>query len=100
MKKLSLAICYILMNVTVFAQNTFKGKVIDITSGTPIQGATVSFENEGSVVTDANGMFSIKVPPHSYVVRLSSIGYKKTEIRTAFTPDVAEFKMERYNLFL
>jgi len=100
MKKLSLAICYILMNVHIFAQNTFKGKVTDATSGSAVQGATVEFEKNGSVVTDANGIFTISIPFHSYLIKITSIGYKKLETRTAFTPDIAEFKLERYDLFL
>jgi iron complex outermembrane receptor protein len=100
MKKLSLAICYILMNVHIFAQNTFKGKVTDATSGSAVQGATIEFEKNGSVVTDANGIFTISIPSHSYLIKITSIGYKKLETRTAFTPDIAEFKLERYDLFL
>ncbi len=100
MKKLSLAICYILLNVTIFAQNTFKGKVTDAATGSAVPGATVSFQNNGSVVTDENGSFTISIPPHSYLIRITSIGYKKLETRTAFTPDVTEFKLERYDLFL
>lgn len=100
MKKLSLAICYILMNVHIFAQNTFKGKVTDAMSGSPVQGATVEIEKNGSVVTDANGMFTITLPPHSYLFKITSIGYKKLETRTAFTPGIAEFKLERYDFFL
>lgn len=100
MKKLSLAICYILMNVTTFAQNTFKGRVTDATNGTAIQNATVEFENNGSVITDTNGNFNISIPPHAYLIKITSIGYKKLETRTAFTPGLAEFKLERYNLFL
>src|SRR5438094_793799 len=100
MKKLSLAICYILINVIAFAQNTFKGKVTDGSTGSAIQGATVEFEKNGSAITNADGIFSINLPPHSYLVRITSIGYKKLEARTSFTPEMAEFKMERYNLFL
>ncbi|MEO5995223.1 MAG: TonB-dependent receptor plug domain-containing protein [Chitinophagaceae bacterium] len=100
MKKLSLAICYILLNVPIFAQKTFKGKVTDASNGLAVPGATVEFENNGTVVTDANGIFNIYIPPRSYVVKISSVGYKMLEIRTAFTQHIAEFKLERYNLFL
>jgi iron complex outermembrane receptor protein len=100
MKKLSLAICYFLMNVTVFAQNTFKGKVTDAGNGSPVPGATVEVEKNGSTVTDANGFFSINILQHAYLFKITSVGYKRLESRSGFTPDTVEFKMERYDLFL
>lgn len=100
MKKLSLAICYILMHVTTFAQKNFHGKVTDASTGAAIPGATVEFENNGTAVTNGQGLFSLYIPPRSYLVKISSIGYKKHESRTAFTTDTAAFKLERYNLFL
>src|SRR3712207_3978737 len=77
MKKLSLAICYIFMSVLVFAQQQFQGKVTDAANGAPIPGATVEFENSGTTVSGQNGLFSISLPPRSYVVTVTSIGYRK-----------------------
>ncbi len=100
MKKLSLAICYILISVFVFAQQTFTGRVTDAASALPVPGATIVFGSSGTVVSDAAGNFSLRLTPRSYQVTITSIGYRKLQVSTAFTADTAVFKLERYDLFL
>lgn len=74
-----LLICFMLMQITSFAQQAkvsqVKGLVSDF-SGQPLPGATVIIEGSTTgVTTDAEGKFSINTTEGSYLV-ISFIGYK------------------------
>ena len=67
------------MGVQAFAQNTVTGKVVDA-KGEPVVGAGVQVKGTSlGVVTDLDGLFSIKVGEDGTLV-VSSIGYKTEEI--------------------
>ena len=70
------------------AQQNVKG-VIRTPSGEPLPGATITIKGTTrSVVADANGSFSINVPPGTALV-ISSVGYQTKEV-TAGDADINE----------
>jgi iron complex outermembrane recepter protein len=97
MKKLSLAICYILINVIAFAQTSISGKISDKATGEPITGATIEVEQSGTFLTDENGTFKLPASARLRKVTISSIGYKQFNTTTDGNLDIA---LERYGLFL
>lgn len=55
---------------------TVTGVVVDATSGTPLQGATVTVKNATTATSsDADGKFSITVPSDDAVVDITFVGY-------------------------
>jgi hypothetical protein len=55
---------------------TVKGTVVDVTSGKPVAGATVTVGPGGAIVAaDSNGAFSTMVEPDEYLVSASATGY-------------------------
>ena len=81
MKKKLLNICVILIQFTsVFAQQTIKGKVVDLESQFPLPGVNVQFidgDFTSGVATDVNGRFKIEeVPLGRHQIRFTFIGYK------------------------
>lgn len=66
-----------------FAQErVVKGTILDQSTGQPLSGVTVSLKGGGaSVVTDNNGMFSIRVTGDRPVLQFSYIGYESMELR-------------------
>lgn len=66
------------LSVGAFAQSTITGQVTDA-SGEPVIGATVRIVGQdGGVITDIDGNFSIKAEPGS-MLSVSYIGYKTVE---------------------
>ena len=81
MKKKLLNIFVILLQFTsVFAQQTIKGKVVDLESQFPLPGVNVQFidgDFTSGVATDVNGGFKIEeVPLGRHQIRFTFIGYK------------------------
>lgn len=69
----------LLTSLPVLAQQNIKG-VIRTPAGEPLPGATITIKGTTrSVVADANGSFSINVPPGAVLI-LSSVGYQSKEI--------------------
>lgn len=70
----------VLLSTGVFAQQTIKG-TLKSSSGEPLSGATITIKGKNkSVVTDANGSFSIIATPND-VLSASYIGYTNEEIK-------------------
>ena len=93
MKKLSLVLILLIsfiLPINIVASETgsmseggeIKGKVIDTETGEPLEYATVSlFHSQDStlvtgVITDSNGLFSLKAKPGKYYVVVQFMGYK------------------------
>lgn len=74
MKQFSFLLLAILFSVAVFAQSSLKGKVVDVVSGKPLVGATVSFVG-GAVTTDKDGRFQVNCGKTSRIT-ISFVGYE------------------------
>ncbi len=68
----------VFFSFTAFAQNTtIRGTVKD-PNGLPLQGATVVLEGTKKIVlTDANGNYTISVPPGNYTVVITYVGMQQ-----------------------
>lgn len=82
MRKLLLSCWGLLFLVISYAQNTtITGKITDEKDGTPIIGATVKSKGgKATVISQADGTFSIKVEPGIKVLIISFIGYLDKEV--------------------
>lgn len=59
------------------AQNNFKGKLIDLTSGKNISGATVQIDGSNRATTsDEEGLFEIAIPGESAVILIQHVSYQ------------------------
>lgn len=75
------------------AQQVIRGKVVDQTTGAPVQGATISLKNaKGATTTGADGSFQIQAGNGSTLV-ITSVGYKTIE-RTVTSGEAVEVKLE------
>lgn len=82
------------------AAGSIKGKVTDISTGQPLPGVTVQIEglNAGSV-SDEEGNYAINnIPPGSYQLKASAIGYvtviKTDIIVSSARPVIADFQLK------
>lgn len=74
----------LLFSISVFAQQVIRG-TLRSPSGEPLSGATITVKGTNrSVVTDANGTFSIDAPAGSTLV-VSSVGFQGREITVTGT---------------
>jgi TonB-linked SusC/RagA family outer membrane protein len=72
----------LLLSLCVMAQQNIRGSIKSPT-GEPVQGATITVKGtQKSVVTDANGEFSIAVSQGSTLV-ISSVGFKTKEVQVS-----------------
>ncbi|HEU5164120.1 MAG TPA: TonB-dependent receptor plug domain-containing protein, partial [Chitinophagaceae bacterium] len=91
--KLLLWFLFSLLSISAVAQErTVSGKVID-PEGKPIQGVTVKIKNNTiSTVTNADGLFSIKVPSPESIITFSHISFVVFE-KKAGIDDNVEIKL-------
>ena len=81
MKKIIAACCLLFLAVSVYAQGSISGKIVDASSGSPIEYATVAILKAtdsslvNGTVSQSNGSFVLKAPLGSYILRVSFIGY-------------------------
>ncbi len=100
MRSLVVTLCSILLTLQPFAQGKFTGRVIDAENGSPVIGATVDIEQNGTLFTGQNGVFNVKTRSQTIRVRISSIGFKPLESNVQTGNETTIFSLERYNLFL
>lgn len=82
-------IMYLFFPVTLYAQRTVKGKIID-TEKNEVVGANVSIiGTTNGTVSDANGLFSIVVPNNSSVLRVSYVGYKTQDVKVESREEIS-----------
>jgi len=76
-----MALAVLLFSFSVSAQKKLSGVVLDATSSTPLNGATISFKT-GSATTQTrpDGKFDISVPAGKAVLMVSFVGYQSQEI--------------------
>ncbi|HEY9166577.1 MAG TPA: DUF2012 domain-containing protein [Candidatus Kryptonia bacterium] len=67
-----------------------EGSVRDATTDEPLPGATVMLEGTSmGAATDLDGRFVIRdVPPSSYTVRITYVGYQTEEMQVRVGPDI------------
>ena len=100
MKKLLLGICYSLISQIVLSQS-ISGRVIDAQNGVPLPSVTVELDNQSVTLTNERGEFVIsKLKPGTYLLQISSIGYKTQEKMVSPSADSILIKMETWNLFM
>lgn len=100
MKKLFLGICYLLLTQIVYSQ-TISGKLTDQATGLPIPSATVELEQVSTVQTNEQGEFAFyRLKERSYLLRVSSIGYKTYEKEVRPGTESISIQLEKWNLFM
>ena len=81
MKNLLLSICFFLVTVSLFAQGTISGTIIDEKYGDPLIGANVVIEGTSiGTSTDFDGKYQFSAAPGTYTIVLSYIGYNEKTI--------------------
>lgn len=83
MKKLTFVLLYLIICLcTVVAQNTkVTGTVISADDGLPVIGASVMVKGTTiGTVTDADGKFTLSVPPEGKILQISYIGMNQQEV--------------------
>ena len=76
-----MASAVLLFSISALAQKKVAGVVLDATSSTPLNGATISFKNgNATTLTRADGKFDITVPAGKAVLMVSFVGYQSQEI--------------------
>ena len=97
MKKITLFIVLLLINVQLFSQIVVTGKVTDAFMGEPLPGATVQIEGTTiGTTTDFDGMYTLEVISETDVLMVSFIGFlsqsipidSQQEINVALEEDV------------
>ncbi len=73
-----MAIAFLAMAISTYAQKNAKGKVVDASTNTPLSGATISTGKKIITTTDAMGMFSIDVKDQKRIY-ISYVGYENMQ---------------------
>lgn len=80
-------LCAVLLlgcTATAVAQATLKGKVVDAENKEPLIGATVSVKgNPHGVITDIDGLFTLKTSKQNATIAIQYLGYKTEEVKTS-----------------
>ena len=75
-----LFLCVSLTQLAFSQTQVITGRVNDA-SGAPVQGASISAKgSKGGTTTDANGAFSLTVPPTATSLIISSVGFNQVEV--------------------
>lgn len=76
------------LSITAFAQSQIEttGKVLDASSGSPLEFATVVFIDDNNTminggITNHEGVFNIKVPAGTYTIRYEFISFETKELK-------------------
>jgi iron complex outermembrane recepter protein len=70
-----LFIAAFICSISIYAQKTTAGRVVDASTNKPLPGATITFQNKESTTADAEGRFTIDCSKHTRVT-VSFIGYE------------------------
>jgi iron complex outermembrane receptor protein len=62
-------------SISIHAQKSITGKVVDASTSHPLSGATVTFQNKNSVTTDQDGNFTVDCSKNNRIT-VSFIGYE------------------------
>ena len=84
MRKITLLFLALITSMTLMAQTTLKGKVLDATLGEPLIGATIMVKGTSAgCVADFDGNFTLNVPKGKTHVVVSSVGYQSQTINVS-----------------
>ena len=84
MRKIALLFVALITSVTLMAQTTLRGQVLDATNGEPLIGATVMVKGTSAgCVADFDGNFTLNIPKGKTQVVVSSVGYLSQTINVA-----------------
>jgi TonB-linked SusC/RagA family outer membrane protein len=92
------SVCFSILAVA--QEHVVTGKIIDMETGKPVEGATVKVKNTTiATVTNGDGFFNIKVPSNESVLTITSVGYLAFETKAGAGPvnvslTAANLKME------
>lgn len=90
MRHLLLSICFLLLTVSLFAQGSISGTIIDEKYGDPLIGANVVLEGTAiGTSTDFDGKYQFEAAPGTYNIVLSYIGYNEKTIAAIVVKDGA-----------
>lgn len=90
------------ISFNIYAQNSLKGKVLDI-NNTPVENATVVVEGTKTAIsTDNAGMFTIQIPSGKSKISVRAVGYlaQKKDITSSDYVHGVEIMLENDNRFL
>ncbi|RAI94925.1 TonB-dependent receptor [Algoriphagus yeomjeoni] len=95
MKKVLLNVAFCLFTISVWAQNSISGKVLDANTSEPLIGASVWTEKQGrGAVTDADGNFTItKLNEGEIQLRVSYVGFETLQ-KSLSVPLAGELRLE------
>lgn len=89
MKQFSLLFMFLLSALSLMAQKTVTGTVLDADNGEPLISATVVVKGTTTgAVTDFDGKFSIEVPADNQVLEISYTGYETQEVDVSSSTNV------------
>lgn len=91
----SLVLTFLLFSTSGFAQRKITGVVEDAKNQTPLAGATIVIPGtNNSVISDAAGKFSMKVPRGKSTITVSFVGYETRNISLGENENYIDIKME------
>jgi iron complex outermembrane receptor protein len=83
----------LLFSASAWAQNLFKGRVLDAQTKQPLPGANITLKEGSLTVTDSIGNFMFKDERESVEIAVSSVGYQ-TKIQTLRMDEFLEIYLE------
>ena len=99
-KRLFFAVALAIASVLTAVGQTITGKVLDVTTGESIMGATVRYGSGKGVVTDFDGNFSIAVPSLPVKLNISFIGYRPQSITVYDDEEEIEVRLSEKRNYL
>lgn len=78
-RKITFTLLSFIIAISVFAQKTLKGKVVDAATNNTLTSATIIYAGKGATVTDKDGGFTVDCSKTSYIV-VSHVGYESKRV--------------------
>lgn len=75
MKQILFIAAFVIGSISIYAQKTIKGRVVDASTNQPLSGATINFQNKTATTTDRDGYFAIDCNNNTRVT-VSFVGYE------------------------
>src|ERR1700748_3184903 len=95
MKNITVCLLVLFSFYSVHAQFIIKGKVIDKSTGEPLENAIVKAGQKGrAAITDQEGNFQLRVPDFADSIRISFVGYQGQSVALAKQAASYLIKME------
>lgn len=78
-RKIIFTLLSFIITLSVFAQKSLKGKVVDAATKNILTSATITFAGKGGTATDKDGSFTIDCSKTTYII-VSHIGYESKKV--------------------